>query len=337
MMGRHVLFGGAVALICCGLAGEIRAQDATPEEDLIQRGVVHVIPADVDPEETVTGPVPLVEVLTDVKDLDWSPNFLAQSETLKSMAQQAYLRRPVWTVEFAFKTVRMIEVDVPQPSGKMQRKLIWYLLYRVRNNGYDLNPEPRTDEFGHTLYDPQDVNFRTRPLLGKFVVFPHFVLHSQEFNKEYLDRVIPAAQRAIQQREDPNHELGEKIYNSIEITRVPIPLSDDRVKHSIWGVATWEDVDPRIDFFSVFVRGLSNSYQFEDPEGAYQPGAEPGSGRILRFKTLQLNFWRPGDTVLEHEREIRFGVPIDPDPALQQQILAKYGLSERLDHLWVYR
>jgi hypothetical protein len=52
---------------------------------------------------------------------------------------------------------------------------------------------------------------------------------------------------------------------------------------------------------------------------------------------LQLNFWRPGDTLQEHEREIRFGVPIDNDPAVQRQILARYGIDRRLDYLWIYR
>ena len=35
--------------------------------------------------------------------------------------------------------------------------------------------------------------------------------------------MIPAAQRAIEQRED----MGVKLLNSVEITKEPIPLSDD--------------------------------------------------------------------------------------------------------------
>ena len=177
------------------------------------------------------------------------------------------------------------------------------------------------------MFAVEEVNFPTRRF------FPQFVLRSLEFDKEYLDRVIPAAQRAIEQRED----MGVKLLNSVEMTKVPIPLSDERADRSVWGVVTWEDVDPRTDFFSIFVGGLTNAFQFEDPPGAYKAGDPPGTGRIYRKKTLQLNFWRPGDAVLEHEREFRFGVPVDPDPTLQDAVNSQYGLKQRLDHLWVYR
>jgi hypothetical protein len=30
-------------------------------------------------------------------------------------------------------------------------------------------------------------------------------------------------------------------------------------------------------------------------------------------------------------------VPVESDPDLQAKILERYGLEERLDHLWVYR
>ena len=58
---------------------------------------------------------------------------------------------------------------------------------------------------------------------------------------------------------------------------------------------------------------------------------------VHQLKTLQLNFWRPGDVVYEHEEEIRYGVPAVSDPAEQAKILTKYGITERVDHLWVYR
>ena len=40
----------------------------------------------------------------------------------------------------------------------------------------------------------------------------------------------------------------------------------------MWGVATWEYVDPRMDFFSIYVKGLTNAYRFADPPGAYKAG-----------------------------------------------------------------
>ena len=73
-----------------------------------------------------------------------------------------------------------------------------------------------------------------------------------------------------------------------------------------WGVATWEDVDPATDHFSIYVQGLTNAYRWVDPPGAYKKGNPPGTGRQFYPKTLVLNFWRPGDKEIEHEGEIRF-------------------------------
>lgn len=313
-------------LVATTAPGFLSAQEGSGIRPLAP-GVLTVIPSDTKDGETFNGPLPLVEVVTGIPKLDWTPNYSPKTNTLQEMAKQVVLRRPIWDLEFAFKPLRMIEVDVPQPTGKMQRKLIWYMVYRVSNRGLALNPTATEDEFGHKTYDIQKVNYPTRRF------FPHFVLESREYKKSYLDRVIPAAQKAIQKREDP----GTKLHNSVEMTRNQIPLSDERIERGMWGVVTWEDVDPRIDFFSVYVRGLTNAFKFVDPPGAYRAGEPPGSGRLYSYKTLQLNFWRPGDSVLEHEDEVRYGVPVDSDPVLQTHILDAFGLTERLDHLWVYR
>ena len=79
----------------------------------------------------------------------------------------------------------------------------------------------------------------------------------------------------------------------------------------------------------LFVRGLTNAYQWTDPEGAYAKGDPPGAGRKFTYKTLQLNFWRPGDEIQQNEREIRFGVA--PDRA------SLYESGEGVAYRWVYR
>jgi hypothetical protein len=235
----------------------------------------------------------------------------------------------------------MVEVDIPQPTGKMQRKLIWYLVYRVSNRGRAIDVKWYREESGQlsgkaepgTYSADRYKEIRFREPGPRFL--PHFVLESLEYKKAYMDRIIPAAQKLIQARENPGANI--KLHNSIEMSQIRIPLSDERIERGIWGVVTWEDVDPRIDFFSIYVRGLTNAFKFVDPPGAYKAGQPPGSGREFTHKTLQLNFWRPGDSVLEHEEEVRYGIPVDPDPNLQNYVLGMYGLSERLDHLWVYR
>jgi len=244
----------------------------------------------------------------------------------------------------------------------MQRQLVWYMVYRVRNLGNHLKPkglvtpevvadDRNPNEEVLSLVEPNvpdpkelyekfkdytnEVEFMGRKTTD-LRFFPHFVLHSTEYKKEYLDRVIPAALGPIKEREFPGRP-DQKIYNSLNISEIPIPISDDRTDNSVWGVVTWTEIDPRIDYFVVYVQGLTNAYHFEDPSGAFKTGDEPGTGRQITKKTLQLNFWRPGDTVDPHEEEIRFGCRLDPDDAEQQKILKEYGVTKPVDYVWVYR
>jgi len=290
-------------------------------------GVLTLIPPDPQYEETYSGPMELLEIVKGLPQLEWNPNYTAKSRTIFARAKLVTLRRTIWNLEFAFKPLRMLEVDVPQPSGKMQRKRIWYMVYRVRYSGNDLQPDPVKDKFGHTMYGAKAVAHENR------FFFPQLILESLDFSKSYQDRIIPAAKELIAKRE----LRGQQLLNSVEISQTPIPLSTADVPNDVWGVATWEDVDPRIDFFSVLVKGLTNAYKPVNLPNSFKPGDPPGSGRQLLAKTLRLNFWRPGDTVHEHEEEIRFGVPVDADPARQARILKKFGLKQRVDYLWVYR
>lgn len=289
-------------------------------------GVLKVIPPVREEDETFSGPREVVEVVHGIPKLDWNPFFTPKSNTLLEISRIAIFRRPVWHLDFAFKPLRIIEVDVPQPSGKMQRKRIWYMVYRVKNDGYHMRPMSQEDPWGHKIYVSDFINHSTR-------FFPHFVLESREFNKAYLDRLIPSALDDIQKREDP----GTTFYNSVQISTVDVPVSTERADRSVWGVVTWEDIDPRIDFFSIYIQGLTNAYLFEDPPGAYKMGDPPGTGRRFTSKTLQMNFWRAGDALDLHEREIHYGVPSEADPVQQDRVLKAYGIQKRVDHLWIYR
>jgi hypothetical protein len=283
-------------------------------------GVMTTIPPNVEESETVSTH-DIVE-LRALDELKWTPNFYSESRTLYGMANDVKFRRAVEGLEFSFKPLRMIYVDVPQPSGKMQRKLIWYMVYRVRNVGAALKPVAKeTTKLGEETY----ATYATEKVAKPIRFLPQFVLESHEYKKAYLDRVIPVATAAIQMREDPNR----KLLNSVQIAKTPIPVSTDREADGVWGVATWVDVDPRLDFFSVYVQGLSNAYKWVDPEGVYQKGDNLGKGRQFVRKTLQLNFWRPGDAINPTEEEIRFGTP--PDRA------DLYGVPAGVDYVWLYR
>ena len=116
--------------------------------------------------------------------------------------------------------------------------------------------------------------------------------------------------RSFKKREDKNR----KLLNTAEITG-EIPPSTADADRSVWGVATWEGVDPRTDRFSIYIHGLTNAYRWDDPAGAYQKGDPPAKGRTYQSQVLKLNFWRPSDTRYEHEDEIRFGIPGEVDYA----------------------
>ncbi len=242
-------------------------------------GVLISIPPDLQAADTVSRH-DVVELLAVDQNFDW--------------AKDIAFRRDVFCLEFEFKPVRVMVVDLPQPSGLFQRKLVWYLVYRVTHSGKVLHPEPAANG----SYDVQEVEQPVR-----FV--PEFVLDCPRLGKRYPDRVIPLAFQRIAQREDPH----QRFFNTVEMVRELKP------GESVWGIATWEDIDPRIDRFSVYVYGLTNAYRWTDA-GPLQPNDKLGKGRVLYRKALQLNFWRPGDEFdrqpTEIEAEIRFGWPDRP-------------------------
>ncbi len=339
------------------------AQDVQPKRPLAP-GILTVIPPDPEENETWHGPLPLVEVPINIDNLDYEPNFEQKTATVFERAKGVTLRRGIWNLEFAFKPMRMIHVDVPQASGKMQRKLIWYMVYRVKNKGghFQVEKTLTAEPIPHPTYKMTPVTELTEGKLGsdgaivkddmgnpvlqpvRIRFMPHFVLQSKEYNKEYLDRIIPSALAPIKDREFP----GEKdltIHDSISISTVDVPLSEGRIDKSVWGVVTWEEIDPRLDYFTIYIQGLTNAFKFEDPAGAFKKGSPPGTGRKFTVKTLQMNFWRPGDTVEEHEEEIKYGVRLVGDSDLdkgvysdlQKKVLAEHGLDKPLDSLWLYR
>ena len=308
----------ACALFVCGLA--LSAYAAPPAERHLAPGVLTTIAPSLSPEDTVSTH-DIMEIRANV-GVDWKPEYIAASDTLYGMSDKSKFRREIFCFEFSFKPLRMIEVDVPAAGGSSERKLVWYLVYKVRNTGKVLKPVEGKDGVYTTEIGKG----------GPERFLPQFVLESQDrqsggerVTKSYLDRVIPAAVAAISQRETP----GRMLLNSVEISKEPIPVSDGRIDRGVWGVATWVDVDPRIDFFSIFVGGLTNAYQWVDRPAIYHVGDAPGRGRQFVYKTLQLNFWRAGDDLNPSEREFRSGVPLNKANL--------YGVGEGVAYRWLYR
>lgn len=170
----------------------------------------------------------------------------------------------IWILDFKFKDPRLITVDIPGRG----RKVVWYLWYQVINN---------TSE-GRTF-------------------IPEFELVTLDKPGVYHDQVLPRVQEAIRRVEDPTSHLDIK--NSVTIASEPIPPSKkDAYPRAVTGVATWDDVNPDSNRYSIFVSGLSNGWSIDD-------------NKVVRRKTLQLNFRRVGDRFLMDSREIRFVPPYE--------------------------
>ncbi|WP_422930678.1 hypothetical protein [Singulisphaera sp. PoT] len=136
----------------------------------------------------------------------------------------------IWVLDFTFKPVRLITVDIP---GK-GRKTFHYLYYRVINH----TGQPR-----------------------RFV--PQFSLVT-DTGKRYEDTVLPQGVKNIEAREDPSiHLLG-----AVDIMGVIPPSKKEGIDDAVYGVAIWDAVDPHADRFSIYVRGLSDGQQaLATPDG----------------------------------------------------------------------
>ncbi len=298
---RFHLFKACTLSLLLALAGTVlmpgqEPVDGSRSSSKLGPGVLTVIDPVLEEAETVSR-ISFSQIRQEMAFSEWKTEYAASTRRLFDRAAKSKLRRPVWGLEFTFKPFRLVHVDIPQPTGKMQRKAIWYMVYRVRYLGYEIHP--KTDQtvagsstFSRFLPERRDVDSR------RFV--PQFVLRNHTTGIEYLEQVIPAAMDDIQRR-----ERLDVLYNTVDMPGVKIPVTNQKSGKGIWGVVTWEDVDPRTDFFSVYVQGLTNAYRFRDSADAGQRGQ-------LEFKTLQLNFNRPGDSIREHEREIYYGIPDNP-------------------------
>lgn len=173
-------------------------------------------------------------------------------------------KEDIWMLDFRFKDPRLVTVDIPGRG----RKVVWYLWYQVVNN----TGLPRT-------------------------FIPDFELVTHDKPGLYRDQVLPKVQEAIRRVEDPTQHLD--IRNSVTIASEPIPPSKpDAYPRAITGVATWDDVDPDANRYSIFVSGLSNGWSEDD-------------NKVIRRKTLQLNFRRVGDRYYMDSREIKFVPPAE--------------------------
>ena len=288
-------------------------------------GVMTVVSPDQNSEDTSLGPFDL-DFVAKHPELVWAapdfpenkPHFASPSETLLALSRGVTFRHAVWALEFSFKPVRLIEVDIPQIGGKLERKVVWYLVYKVRYIGEDLSPKIDDQQGGDVPESPNRVRVDSVRFL------PRFAMLSKERQINLDAQILPAALEAIAARE----RVGKPLYDHINIGKNYITASTPEQDNSVWGVATWTNVDPRLDFFAIDVRGLTNAYKIRVNS--------IGKSEYDR-KTLRIYFWRPGDAIDESKDRVLLGLPAFENKSRVEYYLQQFNLKERLDYQWIYR
>ena len=100
----------------------LAAQKSSPTtKDRYRRlapGIETTIPIDWDATETVAVH-DVVDILNRFPELEWTPNDLPKSATLFEKSKSVSFRRAIWNLEFTFKPLRLIRIDVPRADGRM--------------------------------------------------------------------------------------------------------------------------------------------------------------------------------------------------------------------------
>lgn len=318
--------GTEVALGQSGLGTTANSSQSLPPNSLPPRrladGVLTVVPPALDANDTFSGTFDL-DFVAKHPDLAWTPpnfpegkpHFASNAETLLELSRNVTFRHYVWYLEFSFKPVRLIQVDVRNANGDMEKKTCWYMVYSVRYPGQDL--QAAYDQESRVPQKPVEASKQSVRFL------PRFTMVSKERGFAIDSQIIPAAKSAIEQKE----RIGKPLLDTIQISEKELTVSLSP-EDATWGVAIWTDVDPRLDFFAVDVRGLTNAYKMR----------QEASGKLAYDrKTLRIYHWRAGDGIDEHKDTIRLGVPAFEDPARLQHHLNQFNLQERLDYQWIYR
>ncbi len=287
---RGVLLGMALLT----LAGSVRAADGFRE---LGQGVLTVVP----PDESVSDVAQVLNLheLAQGRGETWDPDHAPSHQTLIGMARDRQFLRDVWCLEFAYKPPRTIEIDMPAEGYTLRREKVWYLVYRVKNIG------GRRVVFGKDKDNPEKED-RTQRKLEKINLpvdnfEPQFIFETHEAlsqdeglleHRDFLDRLVPTAMGPISQREKIPLDA---LHDSVSIGEQPLRPNEER-----WGVAIWQGVDPRIDFFTIFAYGLTNvmtwRYEHEGQEADLEGDIEHAPEYERReMECLRLDFYHPGD------------------------------------------
>ena len=281
-------------------------------------GVLKTIPTELSAADTNSIRIPL----PDLAPLDYQPNTFSKAKTLFGSTREIVLYRDVWQYEFSHIGLRQGEFDVPTADGTLVRANVWYLIYRVRNLGKTISYDTVIDDVvkideQRIVYDRDTIDPTT--MYGRFL--PVFELVSWVHNpqtedydrRDQVDELLPTVTTQIQLEEDPNRDL----LDSVQISRQQLPVATGENAGGVWGVAVWTDVDPRADYISIRIKGLTNAYRVVN---------NFDGSKNFQTRELQLNFYRPGDTVNQDDDRIYPGIQLVDSPKEQAVIARRYEL-----------
>lgn len=320
------LTAALIALVFVASSSMLWAQPATEPRPLAP-GVLKTMPPKLDARDSFT-PAMMLPGLTATK---FEGNFTANAATLEGQ-NSVFLFRNIWHHDFATLGLRQIQLGFRDANGQVVVKHFWYLVYRVRDLGKSLSYEEVVEETG---VDATKTQIRRDSLesgeSNGSRIAPQFSLEGWVLASEdkyervaYADQYLPLVAKEIQKLEDPN----QRLYNKFEIRDIDIPRAEADSNGGVWGVAVWEDVNPDLDFVSVYARGLTNAYRVH----------QAANGDLtLRPKTLQINFWRPGDRTRQILDKVRYGIPLVDNPVEQTQICRHYHLPGPQIRVYLYQ
>ncbi len=238
----------------------------------------------------------------------------------------------LWISEVQFKPVRLMRLEITDPkTGAVQKELVRYLIYREIRRDYTELAGAERAELLKKLSNPEtDPTNLLDPETTQPLQMPRFVLQTQDRDgmplETYQDEISIEIQNAVFQREMGRKGIGLKLLNSVEaISEIGDPVSSDLavepdpLSKAVYGVAVWRNVDPKADFFAVYMSGFSNAYRIST-------GAD--GKRMIEEKVIVQQFARPGDEFLQEEMEFKFIDDADTD---------KDGTIDIRFPVWQYR
>ena len=211
----------------------------------------------------------LAESLCHAQDKDYGFKVVAPPQTSgDERASQSNL----WVLEVQYKSLRQVQLELPDPkTGEKRKEIVLYLIYRVVNRGLgELKKDP--DAVSSNTFDPEV----TPPLF-----IPEITLITQDNGVQniYADRLIPAVEKEIRKREQggkPSHlPPAVVLKNSVKISgAIPQEAVGDLPPGMHYGVAMWRGVDPTADRFTIMLAGFSNGYKLVRGPVPYQTLAD---------------------------------------------------------------